>query len=179
MELISGGRKKMMQQKPCPYCHSKNIEVCQIILPRWGCYGRCKDCRMRGPEQDSKAEAIRAWNKLGKRRFDVMVPATRRTYRAMRRELDNFAAARLEHYDRMEKAEAELEMWRKDEAVDTVPWWSRREDDMWMVSAELAVKAIVDDTMDCDPGTFKMIEPSKRLQSFIERVENEVHQQKM
>ena len=57
----------MEELKPCPFdtCRNNDIEiVCeQISLSTYKYFAYCHECGARGPREDSKQQAIDAWNR--------------------------------------------------------------------------------------------------------------------
>lgn len=56
------GEKIGTAMEPCIFCGSFDLEFGQIVLPRWGCFVRCNNCRAQGAEKESREEAIEEWN---------------------------------------------------------------------------------------------------------------------
>ena len=46
--------------KPCPFCGSKNVTVCELYPSS---YARCRACGAEGSLRDSHDEAAAAWNR--------------------------------------------------------------------------------------------------------------------
>ncbi|UPK82568.1 Lar family restriction alleviation protein [Proteus vulgaris] len=49
-----------MNNKSCPFCNSKKLEVMQVMI---NTFTRCQKCGSRGPIANNADEALKAWDK--------------------------------------------------------------------------------------------------------------------
>ncbi len=49
-----------MNNKNCPFCNSKKLEVMQVMI---NTFTRCQKCGARGPIANNAGEALKAWDK--------------------------------------------------------------------------------------------------------------------